>query len=243
MLHRCLAVAVVVVGMFPAASGAAPLVSWNLSGVAGDVASVAPTFQAPGVAGLNITRGTGLVGNTSSNSFNSRGWDDLGANDFVQLGFTVTSGPPISLDTLTIATQSSGTGPGFVNVNVSLDGGAFFTLTTLTQGNGTQLNSILNLAGYTVASSLVIQFRAANDQDANPPGTIAATGTFRLAENNSSGTFVDVTLSGFRQENPAPAAVPEPAGSASPSGDGGWAERAKPPFPLLGGGPILNECP
>jgi len=208
MLHRCLAVAVVLVGMCPGGIGAAPLVAWDLSGSPGDAPSVAATFQAPGLAGLSMTRGPGLVPSAAGNSFSASGWDDLGAGDYIQFGFDVTSGPPIDLDTLTFATRSSGTGPGFINVNLSIDGGAFFTLTTLTQGNGTFLNSVLNL-GQTVTSSLVIQLRAANNQDASPPGLIASGGTFRVAEFLNGSTFIDVTISGLRQENPT--AVPEPA--------------------------------
>ena len=187
-------------------AAAGPIVQYELFGAPGNQVSSPASFTAPGITGLPITRGAGLNVETGANSLNSASWNSLSADEFVQLGFNVTSGGPYFIDQFFLASRSSGTGPGFVNVNVSIDGGAFFTLTTLTQGNATFLNSVLNI-NQTVNSSLVVQFRAANNTSANG-GTIASAGTWRIGDYSPDNgqTFAPISLNGQ-----AVAAVPEPS--------------------------------
>jgi len=185
------------------------IVQYELAGAPGDQASSPATFTAAGITALPITRGTGLTPNIGNNSLNSAGWNDLSANDFVQLGFNVT-GAPWHVDQLFLATRSSATGPGFVNVNLSIDGGAFFTLITLTQGNATFLDAILDV-NQTVHTSLVVRFVAANSTAANG-GVIGSAGTWRIGDYSPDGgtTFVPVQLTGAV----SPSAVPEPSSLA-----------------------------
>jgi hypothetical protein len=187
-----------------AAASAGPIVQYDLFGVAGDSPSAPATFVAPDVTALDITRGPGLTPNAASNSINSRGWDDLSPDDYVQLGFT--TAVPFDVDRLILATRSSGTGPGFIDVDVSVDGGAFTTVTTLTQPDATFVNSIIDL-DLTVTSSLVVRFFAANGTAANG-GAIGAAGTFRVGNYFDGTNFFPIELSG----SPVVAAVPEPAG-------------------------------
>jgi hypothetical protein len=179
------------------------IVAWDTFGVDGAAAFVAPGTTAANITGLNITRGAGLTGVSASNTFNSSGWDTAAADDFVQLGFNVTAGLPWIVDTIRMGTRSSGTGPGFVNVTASVDGGAFFTVTTLTQPDAMFINPIVNI-NRTVNSSLVIRFVTANLTAANG-GTIASGGTWRIGDylNPSTGQFEDIIISGR--------VVPEPA--------------------------------
>lgn len=200
---RCLA-AVAAVLVSAAVAPAGPIVQYDLFGVPGESASGPATFSAPGVTALPITRGAGLSPNAASNSINSAGFNDLAADDFVQLGFTTTT--PFAVDQLILATRSSGTGPGFVDVDVSVDGGVFTTIATLTQPNAQFLNSILEV-DRTVTSSLVVRFSAANGTAANG-GAIGAAGTFRVGNFFDGANFSPIEVNG----DPAPAAaVPEPA--------------------------------
>jgi hypothetical protein len=114
----------------PAPGFAGLIVQYELANQPGNQASSPATFTAPGVTALDLTRGSGLTPNAGANSLNSAGWNDLSANDFVQLGFNVT-GAPWHVDQFLLATRSSATGPGFVNVQLSADGGAF-TITSIT---------------------------------------------------------------------------------------------------------------
>jgi hypothetical protein len=197
----------VMAGLAASTASAGSIVEYELFGVDGASTSVAPTLTADGSIGDGITRGAGLTGASSSNSFNSAGWDDLSGDDYIQFGFQVAAGYTAAVDQLIFATRSSGTGPGFVDVSYSIDGADFVTLTTLAQQGTNYLNSVLDL-NQVIQSSLVIRFTAANDTSANG-GTIGSAGTFRLSDYSPDGgqTYQPITITGDLTLS----AVPEPS--------------------------------
>src|SRR5262249_46505117 len=119
-----------------------------------------------------------------------------------QAGFSAT------VNELLIATRSSATGPGFMNVLVSKDGGAFTLLANLTQPNAQFLDEDLTFAPITVTSSLVVELRAANSTAAHG-GAIGPAGRFRVSDYSPDGgaTSQPITLNGTVSPN----AVPEPS--------------------------------
>ncbi|MDG3007602.1 PEP-CTERM sorting domain-containing protein [Paludisphaera mucosa] len=188
---------------------AGSIVEYSLTGVPGDTVAVNPTLEADHVAGMQLVRGGGLLPNTAGNSFNSRGWNTLATDDYVELGFTVDAGYVATVDQFIVATRSSSTGPGSVDVNVSVDGGAFQTLATFLQVTDTFKNSIVDL-GLTVHSSLVLRLMVDMDNPvAARGGAIGATGTFRVSDYLAGGVFSPTRLTG--SVSLAPSAVPEPS--------------------------------
>lgn len=191
------------VGLFLSAtlSIAGPLVQYDLTGAPGNQATQPATFTASGLTALAISRGAGLNAVAANNSFNSSGWNSLGATDYVELGFTVT-GEPVFVDDFILATRSSNTGPGTIDVQVSIDGGAFTSLTTITQAPGESFKNLVLDVNLVANSSFVVRFFSANGIAANG-GAIGAQGTWRLTNNLSGGVFTPVTLTGT--------AIPEPS--------------------------------
>jgi hypothetical protein len=172
-----------------------PILTYDLTGQAGNQASNAPTTTVTGLTGNNLTRGAGLTATGAINSINSTGWNDLGTNDFYSLGFNVQSGYTATIANLLVGTQSSGTGPGSVNVSYSLNGGTETFLQSLSQASGGNLVTstiALNSIGV-INNSLSIFFRAANTTAANGT-TVASGGTLRIT--NFSGSTTPVTIQG-----------------------------------------------
>lgn len=195
----------------PGGAKADPIVAYGLLGQPGNQATFAPTTTATGVSGLAMTRGSGLNASNANNTFTSTGWNSLDPTiDYVQFGFNVNSGYVANVDQFFIATRTSGTGPGSVNINISVDGGAFTTVKTLAQTTDTYVNTLLNL-NLTVTSSLVIRFvvNTANPVAANG-GAIGSGGTFRISDYYDSATQV-YTDTSFTGRVTATAAVPEPS--------------------------------
>ena len=114
-------------------ANAAFIVQYEMFGEPGTQTFNAPTATAAGATGANLTRGSGLTPNDGDNSMNSRGWVGPDANDFYSFGFDVNAGFDANVESFRFATRSSGTGPGFVNVYYSVDGGAETLLGTITQ--------------------------------------------------------------------------------------------------------------
>lgn len=178
------------------------IVAWDTAGKAGNEASLPATTVATNISGLNITRGAGLGPIAGAGSFNSNNWDDGTADEFVQLGFTVTAGEPWFVETIRMGTRSSATGPGFINVLASVDGGAFFLVDTLVQPNGSFINPIVDI-NETVATSLLLRFVRANNVAADG-GTIGGSGTWRIGDflNAETGQFEDIIISGVLTPEP-----------------------------------------
>jgi len=176
------------------------IAQWDTTGYLGTEAVVTPTQMAAGVTADDIIRSSLLVGNAGAGNYNSAGWNNAG--QYVQLGFTTTSEWDVT--SLLLATRSSATGPGLMDVNASVDGGAFVTVAQINQAPGANYIDQLLPLNLLVNSSLVIQFTPDNNTDAAGTGTIGVNGTWRIGDyENSSGAFSPITLSG--------SAVPEPS--------------------------------
>jgi hypothetical protein len=175
------------------------IAQWDTTGYAGTEAVVTPTQMATDVTADDISRSTGLVPNAGANNYNSANWS-LG--QYVQLGFTTTGEWDVT--SLLLATRSSATGPGFMDVNASVDGGAFTQIGQIIQPSATYVDQLLTFSSVLdVHSSLVIQFTPDNNTAANG-GTIGQFGTWRIGDYESpQGVFSPITLSGV--------AVPEPS--------------------------------
>jgi hypothetical protein len=91
-----------------------------------------------------------------------------------------------------------------MDVNASVDGGAFMRVGQITQPSATYVDQLLTFSSVLdVHSSLVIQFTPDNNTAANG-GTIGSFGTWRIGDyENPQGVFSPITLNG--------AAVPEPS--------------------------------
>jgi hypothetical protein len=190
------------------ASANSIVAQWDLTGQLGSQLSSPATFIAPNLSAFNLIEGPGLTPSAGANSINSSGWNDLGTGDFYSLGFSIQAGFQATVDELKVATRSSATGPGFVNLLYSVDGGPAAVLTTFTQVNTNFLDSDITFAPIQIASNITFFFRAANTTAANG-GTIGSAGTFRLSDYSPDGqTFEPITLSGTVSPT---STVPEPS--------------------------------
>jgi hypothetical protein len=186
------------------------LVQYEMAGQPGDQATTAPTFAAPGTTGVNLTRGPGLTPSAGANSMNSSGWVGPAADDFYSFGFDLGPGTSAIITTLLLATRSSATGPGFVNVLYSADGGPETLIATITQSGTNFSDSMLGLTSpVTVHSDLRIILRSANNTAANG-GTVGSAGTLRIGDfsPDNGATFQPISVEGRL------VAVPEPSSLA-----------------------------
>jgi hypothetical protein len=155
-----------------------------------------------------------LTPSSASFAINSSGWNDLAADDYYQFGFTTTI--PYKVQQLTVGLRSSNTGPGFVDLLYSKDGGTFTSLTSTNPIElvGTTFNDSaanLNQVGV-VTSSLIFRLvvdpahatSAVFNADPTSSPTIGAAGTFRFASYSpGNGVFLDPEITGQ--------VVPEPS--------------------------------
>lgn len=188
------------------ASAAQQLATWEFTGVNAPVTSVAPTTMGPGITASSVTRSAGLSDVAgSTNSLNSSGWNTAG--QFVDLGFRVAPGQVVSLSQFEFASRSSATGPGSIDVDVSVNGGAFTTLSTIVLPSATFVDTDLTFAPITVTSSIDIRFEVTPNSNAANGGAIGSAGTWRIGDfsPDNGTTFLPVQLVG------SVSAVPEPS--------------------------------
>lgn len=186
------------------------LESYEFQGQPGNQTSVAPSFVSVNLIGssfgeLNLTPSSG------ANSINASGWSNAGAA--YTFGFSVVSGYVASVNQLVLTSRSSGTGPGSLSVQASVNGGAYLVVASIMQ-TGTSFNdemlSITPLSAIT--SSVAFRIVAAN-QVAAGGGSVGSGGTFRIGDYNPSGTpapfSINSTIAAL-----VPTSVPEPASLA-----------------------------
>ncbi|HBS28939.1 MAG TPA: hypothetical protein DEB06_05700 [Phycisphaerales bacterium] len=170
-----------------AASAQSTVAQWNLQNTLGSQATQAG-IGSTNVTASNLARGAGLTANAGNNSFNSRGWNDVAANDFVSLGFTVDAGKLIDLAFLYIGTRSSATGPKNLGLFYSVDGFSS-ALHTFDQPSEAFVNTQVDLTGLANVGGAV-KFRIlALDNVAAGGGTVTSAGTFRVGAFFSGGVF------------------------------------------------------
>ncbi|HBS28938.1 MAG TPA: hypothetical protein DEB06_05695 [Phycisphaerales bacterium] len=181
--------AAVVLAAVAGAASAQTVVDWNLSGALGTEASFAANSAAANITGGALARGAGLTGNTGTNSINAAGWNDLGANDYFSMSFSVNPGFQLDLSSLYIGSRSSGSGPG--NLGLFYNGDGFTTnLFSFNQApGGNFVNSVVDLSSLpALTGNLEFRVRALNGVAANG-GAIASSGTFRLTAFFVNGLF------------------------------------------------------
>src|SRR5262249_40667022 len=154
---------------------------------------------------------------SASFAINSSGWNDLSPNDFYQFGFTTTI--PYSVSQLTLGLRSSNTGPGFVDLLYSKDGGAFTPLASVNPIElfGTDFNNLTaHLPPTGVANNSLISppvvapahpTNALFNQTPQANSAIGSAGTFRFGSfSPPPGTdFVDPGITGQALATPEPA--------------------------------------
>ena len=161
-------------------------------------ATIAPNTTGTGVTGANLMTGGGLTANNGS-TYNWRAWDGtdvataLAAGDFFEWGFTSTSA--YNLDDLDIRYDRSGNGPQDVDIQLSINGGAFTSIhsaTGISPGGNTVAD--IDLTSFDDVTSATFRLFAFNATNGN--GTFDVENAF-----NGAAIVVNGTLS----------AVPEPA--------------------------------
>lgn len=189
----------------PAAANLLKLVNYNLTGAAGNEA-LWGGLGGTDVSPLDLVRGSGVTPSAAANSFAATGWTGE-ATDYFSFGFIVDDGFIADLASLSIGTRSSGTGPGTIGVYYSGDN--FTTaLGTITQGSGTNVNTVIDLSSLTNLAGIV-EFRLmAIGTNSAGGGTTASGGSFRVTnyfENsvNQNGFYVLGSVSAI----PAPGAI------------------------------------
>lgn len=186
------------------ASAAATVSEWDLNGAAGDQAFTAGSGVANVVAN-NLTRGSGLTGNTGANSLNSAGWSQE-STDYVSLGFTVASGYGVDLKDFYFGARSSNTGPGLMGLYYSGDGFASPVAQFVMPSGSVFINQIVDLSALPVLTGNVeFRFKQIGNVSANG-GSTTGSGTWRITAYFVNSTF-DRNLQFTGDVVPTPGAV------------------------------------
>jgi len=190
-------------------STTAVLVSWDVSGTAGNQTSQPPGFIDSSVTGGAITR-TGLNPSTAANSFLSTNWNTTNALDEADkyFSFTLTATTALSLENLQFAINGSNAAPRNGQWGYSLNGGAFVLGITGDGGAFTITNpapvtlSTWDFTDVSLNNGDAIEFRFwAFGTQAIGTGAVSSAGTIRIA--NVAGN--DLVMNG------SVSVVPEPA--------------------------------
>jgi len=180
------------------------LVQYEFLGQPGTETFVAPSYAASGLSALNFTE-SGVTSNLGSNSINSAGWNNPAA--YYQFGFTIQPGQSVTVDQIILTSRSSNTGPGFISLLASVDGGAFTSVASITQTGTAYNDEFLSITPVTALNNLTFQFVATNQTSAGG-ATIGSSGTFRIGDYNPAGSATPFTINGTINQS---ANVPEPA--------------------------------
>jgi hypothetical protein len=183
------------------------LQQYEFQGQAGSETTLAPSFVATGLTGLQFTESAGLTPSAGDNSMNSSGWNQANVN--YSFGFTIQPGQEVTVDQIVLTSRSSATGPGFINLEASVDGAAPTVVASITQSDTNFNDEMLAITPVTATSSLTFFFVTANQTSAEGGSTIGPDGTFRIGDFNPPGTSptpftIDGTISPV-------SAVPEPS--------------------------------
>jgi hypothetical protein len=181
------------------------LQQYEFQGQTGSETTLAPTFVASGLTGLNFTESPLLTPSAGVNSMNSSGWNQ--ANVDYSFGFTIQPGQEVTVDQIILTSRSSATGPGFINLEASVNGAAPTVVAGITQTSTNFNDEFLAITPVTATSSLTFFFVTANQTSAGG-GTIGSAGTFRIGDFNPAGTPTPFTIDGTI--SPV-SAVPEPS--------------------------------
>ena len=202
---NCLRTTLIVVAVHGLASSSARsdsiLLQYEFQGQAGNETTLAPNFVSTGLSGLNFTESSALTPSAGVNSMNSSGWNL--ANVDYSFGFTIQPGHIVTVYQIILTSRSSATGPGFINFEASVDGGAPMVVAHITQTSTNFNDEFLAITPVTATSSLTFFFAAANQTSAGG-GTIGPAGTFRIGDYNPAGTPTPFTIEGASPPCPSP---------------------------------------
>jgi hypothetical protein len=191
--------------LFAGNAYAETIASWDMYGLTGTETYVTGVGFAAADA-YDMVRGDGLIGNTGSNSFNSKGWNGANADDYIEFGFEVASGYEVTLSELWLGSKSSATGPGTIGVYTSLDNFTTAIYSIALDGSNYS-NVIVDLSGLgTITGSFYLRLMEIGDTQADGDGATYSTGTFRITDYYSSGTYTDVQFTGSTSAVPVPGA-------------------------------------
>jgi hypothetical protein len=192
------AILTVLAMLMATASYATTIASWDMLGEPGDQPFTSGVGS-PNVTANDMARGTGLIPNAGNNSLNSRGWGSMSPDDYVEFGFSVSSGFFVSLDDLIIATRSSNTGPGTLGIFTSLDGFSIPVATLIQPGDGF-LDSVIDLSALgPVMGTFSVRLLEIGNTQADAVGTTSDGGTFRVVDFLGPAGFVDTQFTGTVQ--------------------------------------------
>jgi FlaG/FlaF family flagellin (archaellin) len=195
---------------------AATVVSWNLTGAAGDQVATTGTSASPFVTALEMTRGAGITATSAANSISSSGWNTpppasgspAEDTDYFSFGFNVQAGASLSLTSLLIGTRSSSTGPAKIGLYYS--GNSFGSpIATINQVADSIVSSSIDLSSLPELTGPV-EFRLIEIGNLAANGLGSATGSsgaFRITEYDPLRNSTDVQFTGTVSEI---STVPEP---------------------------------
>ena len=175
------------------------LEQYEFQGQPGNQTTQAPSFVATGLAGSQFLESANLTPSAGANSMNSSGWTNAGAN--YSFGFTINPGQSVTVDQIILTSRSSATGPGFISLQASVDGGAFTTVASITQSGILFNDEFLSITPVTAKSSLTFRFIATNQTSAGG-GTVGSAGTFRIGDYQPNRGTAD-TIHPQRHDHPA----------------------------------------
>jgi len=100
------------------------ILTFDFAGLVGDEATAPSNSNATGIDPSTISRGSGVSANANADRFNSTGWTSgtvVDVNDYVEFTITPQSGYSISISSIQLYHQRSGSGPQEFALRTSLD--------------------------------------------------------------------------------------------------------------------------
>jgi MYXO-CTERM domain-containing protein len=176
------------------ASQAATIVAYDGSN---SPTSAAATQWLGGVTPLDLSRGAGLNAGSGA-TFNSTGWTDE-ATDFLEWGWSTSQ--PFDLTSLDLRYDRSASGPSGVDIQLSVNGGAFtsvFTDPSVDEAGEDVVN--ISLTAYTGVTSATFRLFGS--------GASSGTGTFDIEPLTGVSPAAGIMVSGTALP------VPEPSSQA-----------------------------
>lgn len=193
---RAVVAAAVAAMSLTAGAQGAYIVGYDMFGVAGNSAFVAPTDVADNVTGGNMVRGDGLSPASASNSFSSSGWADSDPGNYVAFSFSVDPGYHVELETLVLGAYSSSTGPKNMAIRTSADGFASDFHTFVIPDGASFYNAFVDVSAFdNVTGNFEVRFYG--------DGASSSGGTFRIHNHYDGAVFTTFGLTGE--------VVPEPS--------------------------------
>jgi hypothetical protein len=189
--HQSIVLATLIGGLLGAATAqAATIVAYD--GSNSPTTAAATQWQA-GVTPLDLSRGAGLNAGSGA-TFNSTGWTDE-ATDYLEWGWSASQ--PFDLTGLDLRYDRSASGPSGVDIQLSVNGGAFasiFTDPSVDEAGEDVLN--VSLAAYTGVTSATFRLFGS--------GASSGTGTFDIEPLTGVSPAAGIMVSGTAIPVPEP---------------------------------------